>query len=134
LEEKSNLSEYLTATENMRLRLRVGKSFDMIERHLTVCGADSCFFYIDGFVKDGEMLRIMQYLISLKSIGDADSTARLIPYVEVEHTGDNDRIFRAVMSGQTAYFAESFGGEAVLIDSRTSPARQTAEPESDRVM
>lgn len=118
----------------MRLRLRVGKSFDMIERHLTVCGADSCFFYIDGFVKDGEMLRIMQYLISLKSIGDADSTARLIPYVEVEHTGDNDRIFRAVMSGQTAYFAESFGGEAVLIDSRTYPARQTAEPESDRVM
>ena len=114
--------------------LRVNESFDMIERHLTVCDRDMCFFYIDGFVKDGEMLRIMQYLLSLKEIGSAEDLERKIPYVEVELTRDIGKIIRAVLSGQTAIFAESFGNVAILLDLRTYPARQTQEPESDRVM
>jgi stage V sporulation protein AF len=93
-----------------------------------------CFFYIDGFVKDGEMLRIMQYLLSQKTIGTADEMERKIPYVEVELTHEPGKIIRAVLSGQTAVFAESFSDTAILIDLRTYPARSTEEPESDRVM
>ena len=126
--------QYLAATEKMRQTLCVGESFDIIERHLTVCGGDSCFFYIDGFIKDGEMLRIMQYLISLKEIGTAAELTRLIPYVEVEYTSDADRLVRGVLSGQAAFFAENMGCDGILIDARTYPARQTSEPESDRVM
>lgn len=106
----------------------------MIERHLTVCERDMCFFYIDGFVKDGEMLRIMQYLLSQKSIGSAEELERKIPYVEVELSHEPEKIIHAVLSGQTAVFAESFGDTAILLDLRTYPARPTQEPESDRVM
>ena len=49
-------------------KLRSGASFDIIERHLTVAGEDVCFFYIDGFTKDSEMQRLMQYLLSQKSL------------------------------------------------------------------
>ena len=118
----------------MSSRLRVEESFDMIERHLTVCERDMCFFYIDGFVKDGEMLRIMQYLLSQKSIGSAEELERKIPYVEVELSHEPEKIIHAVLSGQTAVFAESFGDTAILLDLRTYPARPTQEPESDRVM
>ena len=114
--------------------LRVDENFDIIERHLTVCEKDMCFFYIDGFVKDGEMLRIMQYLLSQKQIGPAEELEKKLPYVEVELTGEMDKVVRAVLSGQTAIFAESFGDSAILLDLRTYPARQTSEPESDRVM
>lgn len=114
--------------------LRVRESFDIIERHLTVCERDMCFFYIDGFVKDGEMLRIMQYLLSQKSIGSASELEKKIPYVEVELTHDPGKIITAVLSGQTAVLAESFGDTAILLDLRTYPARATEEPESDRVM
>ena len=114
--------------------LRVKESFDMIERHLTVCERDICFFYVDGFVKDGEMLRIMQYLLSLKQIGSAEELDKKMPYVEVELCSDVDEIIRAVLSGQTVVFAESFGNMAILLDLRTYPARPTEEPESDRVM
>ena len=114
--------------------LRVNESFDMIERHLTVCERDMCFFYIDGFVKDGEMLRIMQYLLSLKEISSAEDLERKIPYVEVELTHEIEKITRAVLSGQTAILAEIFGESAILLDLRTYPARPTQEPESDRVM
>lgn len=93
-----------------------------------------CFFYIDGFVKDGEMLRIMQYLLSQKTISTAEELEKKIPYVEVELTREREKLVRAVLSGQTAIFAESFGDTAILLDLRTYPARPTQEPESDRVM
>ena len=133
--EKERL--FIDYGENIKLiseTLRVNESFDIIERHLTVCERDMCFFYIDGFVKDGEMLRIMQYLLSQKSIGAAEELEKIIPYVEVELTHDPSKIVRAVLSGQTAVFAESFGDTAILLDLRTYPARSTEEPESDRVM
>ena len=118
----------------LRERLRVKESFDIIERHLTVCERDMCFFYIDGFVKDGEMLRLMQYFLSLKKISDARTLEREIPYVEVEVTGDASKIIRSVLSGQSAVLCESFGDEAILLDLRTYPARETSEPETDKVM
>lgn len=114
--------------------LRVGDSFDIIERRLHIHERELCFFYIDGFVKDSEMQRVMQTFLSLKELGDAVYTERRIPYMEVERCSDADKIVRAVLSGQTALFAESFGDEAILIDVRTYPARQTEEPDSDRVM
>ncbi len=118
----------------LRGRLRVRENFDVIERHLTLCGKDACFFFIDGFVKDGEMLRLMQFLLSEKRLGTAEEVVRRIPYVEVEVTADRERIIRSVLSGQSAFLFEDFGCEAILLDLRTYPARETAEPEGDRVM
>ncbi len=114
--------------------LRVEESFDIIERHLTVADRDMCFYYVDGFVKDGEMLRIMQYLLSQKTVGRAEDFEKKLPYVEVELTKDVEKIIRAVLSGQTAILTESFEDTAILLDLRTYPARPTSEPESDRVM
>ena len=134
MEENRLFTDYRQNIAFMSQKLRVEKSFDIIERHLTVCNRDMCFFYIDGFVKDGEMLRIMQYLLSQKEIGTADQLEKKLPYVEVELTSEPRKIIRAVLSGQTAIFAESFSDTAILLDLRTYPARSTSEPESDRVM
>ena len=134
LEREILFSDYHKNVNLISDALRVKESFDIIERHLTVCERDMCFFYIDGFVKDGEMLRIMQYLLSQKTVGRAEELEKKIPYVEVELTKEPCKILRAVLSGQTAVLAESFGDTAILLDLRTYPARQTQEPESDRVM
>ena len=124
-------------TENVRLissLLRAKESFDIIERRLAVSDRQICFFYVDGFVKDGELQRVMQTFLSLKEIGDAEYTERRIPYVEVERACDTERLVTAVLSGQTLLLAETFGADALLIDLRTYPARDTQEPDSDRVM
>ena len=134
MEEKMLSQDYNLNTTLLRERLRVNDSFDIIERHLAVCCGDMCFFYIDGFVKDGEMLRIMQHLLSEKSITTAAELEKRLPYVEVEVAKEKSKIIRAVLSGQTAVLCESFHGEAILLDLRTYPARPTSEPESDRVM
>ena len=124
-------------TENVRLvssLLRAKESFDIIERRLAVSDRQICFFYIDGFVKDGELQRVMQTFLSLKQIGNAEYTERRLPYVEVDIERDVEGMISAVLSGQTLLLAETFGDEAIIIDLRTYPARQTEEPDSDRVM
>ena len=124
-------------SENVRVistLLRSKESFDIIERRLAVSDRQICFFYIDGFVKDGELQRVMQTFLSLKEIGDAEYTLRRLPYVEVEKEKDTEKLVTAVLSGQALLLAETFGGEAILIDLRTYPARSTEEPDSDRVM
>jgi len=114
--------------------LGYGKSFDVLEKRMAVAGTEITFFYVDGFVKDSEMQRVMQTLLSQKKLGGAYETERAIPYVELTRTSDAAAVVTAVLSGQTALFAESFGNEAILLDLRTYPARETAEPETDRVM
>ena len=88
-------TDYDTNTMMIREKLRVRDSFDIIERHLNVAECDVCFFYVDGFVKDAEMLRIMQYLLSQKELGSAKSIEEKLPYVEVERTDSFSKIIRS---------------------------------------
>ena len=128
------LADYEKNVKMLRDELRVKDSFDIIHKELDLPCGKASFFYIDGFVKDGELQRIMQYLLSQKTLGGAKETERIIPYVEVGVCADAQEVITAVLSGQTAFIAESFKSEAILLDLRTYPARQTLEPESDRVM
>ena len=125
---------YSSDLEQISTRLRVDESFDVIKRSIRASGQEITFFYIDGFVKDSEMQRIMQFIMSEKTVGDADSVLARLPYVEISVSDDCDMIVGAVLSGQTVMLATSFGSRAVLIDVRTYPARGTAEPDTDRVM
>ena len=127
-------TDYKLNTDEFATRLRVKDSFDIIERRLSSSACEMCFFYVDGFVKDAEMLRIMQYLLSQKEIGSAEDMVRKLPYVEVEKVCEFDTAIRSVLSGQALMLSESFAGEAVLLDVRSYPARSTTEPDSDRVM
>ena len=115
-------------------RLRATESFDLIRRDLSVSGLGVTFFYVDGFIKDAEMQRVMQFMLSRTAPISADEALSTLPYVEVDKTADADILCRAVLSGQAAIIAESFGSEAILVDARTYPARPTEEPDSDRVM
>lgn len=132
--ERALGADYTENFLSLRAALRVDESFDVIEKHLTAGNKEMCFFYIDGFVKDAEMLRIMQCLSSMKDFGSARDVLLKLPYVEVELCSDREKMIAAVLSGQSLLIAEGFGDTAILIDSRTYPARTTQEPESDRVM
>ena len=127
----SDYKENVSLMENL---LRYGKNFDILEKRLDAGGTELTFFFIDGFVKDGELQRVMQVLLGKKEIGDASFCEKIIPYVEISRAGDADAICSAVLAGQTALFSESFGNEAIILDLRTYPVRSISEPETDRVM
>ena len=128
------MAGYSELCEQIRAELGVEKSFDLVERQLRLGDCESRYFFIDGLVKDGEMQRVMQGLLSLKGNLTAREVADGLPYLEVDVIAGVPRAIDAVLSGQTLIIAESFGGEMVLVDCRTYPTRSTAEPEIDKVM
>lgn len=125
---------YKRHVEEIASALRVDESFDIVRRYLSVGEDEVCFFYVDGFTKDSEMQRLMQFMLTKTEIDGLESLIRTIPYIEVEGAQKASDIVRGVLSGQTAILSSAFPGSAVLVDARTYPARTTAEPDTDRVM
>lgn len=126
--------------------LRVDASFDLIRKVLRIGEDELTFYYIDGFVKDGAMEKLMIYLLSLKSLTDGEENVadgegaaqvfcrRHLPYVETDVNGDWKNCVQMLLSGATVVLGSRFGAYAIVIDSRTYPARSTEEPSGDKVM
>ncbi len=129
--------DYRENVRRMDERFSVADNFDLIKKTLTVGKDELTAYYIDGFVKDGSMTKIFIYLLGLKGLDKQTATAFMqsnMPYVESEVSSDGEAITRSLLSGATILLGSPFGGEVVIVDARTYPARQTAEPEGDLVM
>ena len=128
-------------------------NFDIIKKTLTVGKGELTLYFIDGFVKDGVMQKLMVYLLSLKGLGSnidgteeewektAPQSQRVsaflhahIPYVEADVTSDLDNMIQMLLSGAVIAIGSCFGEYGIIIDARTYPARDTGEPEGDKVM
>ncbi|MBR2293462.1 MAG: spore germination protein [Clostridia bacterium] len=130
------LSEnYRENVNNLNRALRVKENFDVLSKTLRFGNGEATLYYIDGFVKDTVMQKLMMHFLSQKKMTSAREFMETgVPYVETDVTEDVDLMIRMVLSGATLMIAESFGAQAIIIDSRTYPARETQEPEGDRVM
>ena len=134
------------------------KNFDLIKKPLKVGSDEMTLYYIDGFIKDTVMMKLMMSFLALKSMtlpaeeGQAGQgsggdpapiphtsparrfCARALPYVETDITDSVELAVQMVLSGAAVMVGSPFGGEVIVIDARTYPARDTAEPEGDKVM
>ena len=134
------LKHYIENVDLLDKELNVASNFDMLKKKLKVGDDDITLYYIDGFVKDTVMQKLMMYFLSLDSLGNGSANVarrfvdEKLPYVEVEATEDVDVMIKMVMSGATLMLGRRFGAWGVIIDSRSYPARDTAEPGDDRVM
>ncbi len=123
--------------KRMEELLRIRESFDVIGRAVTVGGQRARLYFVDGFVKDSVMEKVMEVFLSLDSLSDApDAKAfceRHVPYMEADTAGTFDAVITGVLSGTPALLIEGYR-EAVLIDARTYPARGVEEPGDDKVL
>ena len=139
LEERLS-ADYAANVARLDALFRVKENFDVIKKPLTVGHDELTFYYIDGFIKDAVMSKLMLYLVSLKGLGKPSPDAAKtfldahVPYVETEVTENLRTMTTMMLSGAALMIGSSFGDKAILIDARTYPARETAEPENDRVM
>ena len=127
---------YEQNVELMDRVLRVDENFDILKKVLTIGQDELTLYYIDGFIKDGLMEKLMIYFLSLKSTkGSADEfLTSHAAYVETEVTDDVGLMVKMTLSGAALMLGSSFGDRAIILDAREYPARETAEPENDRVM
>lgn len=117
--------------------LAVNASFDIIYRVIQIGGKNACMYFIDGFCKDDLMQKMLQYFLSLtpeNMPADAhEMSKKCIPYVEVDLLDSMNEIIKNLLSGVFVLLVEGYD-KAILIDSRTYPARGVEEPEKDKVL
>ncbi len=134
---------------------RVDANFDLIKKPLKVGRDEMTLYYIDGFIKDTVMMKLMMSFLTLDgmtlptedgqgSLGNPTEKphtaaalrfcARALPYVETDVTDSVELAVQMVLSGAAVMLGSPFGAAAVVIDARTYPARETTEPEGDKVM
>lgn len=116
--------------------LGVSESFDVLKKTLTLKGGEVTLYFLDGFVKDTVMQKLMMSFSSVQTMPDTaeEFMKSSVPYVETDTVEDLDLMITAVLSGASLLIGEGLGSAGIIIDSRTYPARETAEPEGDRVM
>lgn len=129
-------TDYRENVKRLDEALRVGASFDLIKKTMIFAGAESTFYYVDGFVKAELMQKLMMHFVSLKELPPTVDrfTRECVPAVEVDVTDSPSHLVTMVLSGCAALLCSAYGDRAILIDSRTYPARTTSEPENDKVM
>ena len=128
--------DYRENVDRLDRELFVKENFDVLKKTLTVGDGEITLYFVDGFVKDTVMQKLMMNLSSQKEIAKpAENFMKAaVPYVETDVTEDLDLMITSVLSGASLLIGEGLGRVGILIDSRTYPARETAEPEGDRVM
>lgn len=132
---------YTDNTAQLDKLLRVDENFDIIKKPLKIGRDEVTFYYIDGFVKDTVMQKLMLSLTSLDGLGKEDGgectrgfVRAHVAYVETDVTDSLDTMLSMVLSGASLMIGSRFGEWGVIIDTRSYPARETSEPENDRVM
>lgn len=130
---------YNSAKENIKLlegKLRVNSNFDILQRKVKVGGRDAGFFFIDGFVQEDMVEKLMQFFYSLKPENVANIDVFLetgMPYTEIEKCDSMDKLITRFMSGVSVLILDGFN-EIILIDCRSYPVRSVSEPWKDRVL
>ncbi len=125
--------------ENMALfekSVRVDYNFDILKRKIIMGGKQAGFYFIDGFVQEDMVEKLMQFFYSLKpeNLKDIDTFLEEgMPYTEVEKSSVLIDVIKSFLSGMTVLYIDGFD-ECILIDCRTYPMRSVTEPWKDRVL
>lgn len=123
----------------MRETLKVGKSFDVLERIFTVHDTTFYLYFLDGFAKDTGLEYVRRDMNNAdKAIYEnltsaSDIAEKAISSIEVSTENDLEKLVTAVLSGQTLLLGPHLS-DAVIIDLRTYPDRSTEEPEREKVL
>ncbi len=115
----------------------VNESFDIVERKIIICGRNASLFFVDGLTKDEVMEKIMEFFYSItdeKELADIEAFCkRNVPYIEVTEETELEKISTGILSGIMALAIDGMDG-AVMLDVRSYPQRDSAEPEKDKVL
>ncbi|NLM52574.1 MAG: spore germination protein [Firmicutes bacterium] len=126
--------------ENMKYlteKLGAGESIDVLTKNLDLGGKKGFLLYIDGLTNGEVVALILQKLTQMtRTELCPDPVQKLvtqkIAYMELEVITELSAIIDEVLSGQMALFLEG-ETEAIVIDTRSYPARSPEEPDTERL-
>lgn len=64
MEKQTFSGNYEADIASLNLRLRVSESFDLVSRQIMIGSHRAMLWFIDGFIKDGLMEKIMSFMMN----------------------------------------------------------------------
>lgn len=138
-EEMNELSDHLeTNIKTLQEIFPIGKSFDLITRNLMLGNAKAFWMGINGFCKNDLLQQIFSDLQNPLYMQNPDIKNieiymnSKIGYSQAELSSDWDNIIKNILSGPSVLLIDGFK-DAIIIDTRTYPARGITEPDIEKV-
>ncbi|MNH88780.1 Spore germination protein B1 [compost metagenome] len=138
-QKSDRISKDLSTTRKTLVKvIGLDESFDVNFREMTYAGRKTGMFFITGFAKDNimqEIIKRLTYLTPESLSGDAleDFFEFYIPHIQVTKSKKMSEVINKVMTGMSALFVD--GEEAAIVmDTRSYPARNPEEPSLERVV
>lgn len=117
--------------------LDVEKNFDVIYRVVNFAGREACMYLVDGFCKDDLIQKLLQYFMDMTPEEVPEDmhgiSKQFTPYVEVTVEGRCSVLIDSLLAGMFVLLMDGYD-KALLVDSRTYPARGVEEPDKDKVL
>ncbi len=122
--------------QNLKNKLPISESFDLIGREIKVGSRNGYLIFIDGFAKDEVMYFIIKQLQEMKEEPKENYIKNLIKdkiaYLETNEFSKFEELEHSVLSGAIALIIEG-EEKGIIIDAREYPARSPEESESEKV-
>lgn len=116
----------------------IGKSFDLITRNLILGNVNAFWIGVNGFCGNEVLRQIFSDLqnpeyIQKSNIKNIELYMNSkIGYSQTELSNDWNKIEKSILSGPSVLFLDGFN-EAIIIDTRSYPARGIQEPDIEKV-
>nr|MCR4905794.1 spore germination protein [Clostridiales bacterium] len=127
--------DFAADVARMDALLRPEESFDLVRREYEGGGAHLVMYYVSGMMRSDSLEKLLLSFENGAVFSDAETFAKTsMPASEASAVRTCQELIGAVMSGQLAMLSDAFGAAAVVADFRIYPARNSEEPENDKVM
>ena len=117
--------DYNNNLTQIKNALRSDQSFDLVERDIIICNRHAALFFVDGFVKDDIIEKILEYFYKNLTEENFKSpeffSLSSIPYVEVETSDDVNKICTNVLSGVSALVIDGLDNACLFVPKNPFP-------------
>lgn len=131
------MDKYSELLKDIKSRIPVGESFDLLERKLKIADKDAVMFFVDGLVDGNMMQRVLFSLMSLKAeqLEQASTIDEFLktklPFLDALVTEDIELAIKHLYSGLVPLLISGYDG-IIIIDCRSYPLRGIEEPSKEQ--
>ncbi len=116
----------------------IGKNYDFVGRERIIAGHSARLYFIDSFVQQATVDRLLIYLAELDKMSSPEDVAlvaaKYLPHTEASVETDMNKFVTAVLSGTMGIIFDCFGAVGIIMDVRFYPTRSINQSENDRVL
>ncbi|MCR5681373.1 MAG: spore germination protein [Clostridiales bacterium] len=127
--------EFAADVARMDAILRPEENLDLVRREFAGQNARAVMYYLSGMTRSDSLEKLLLSFENGTVFSDARTFAETsMPASEAAAVTSFDALVSAVLSGQFAMLSDAFGSAGIVADFRIYPARNSEEPENDKVM